>query len=251
MGPGLLWIHGGYLIGSPGQDDELCRRYVRELGTTVASVDYRLAPESQHPVPLEDCYAALKHLAEMPTVDGSRVAVAGASAGGGLAAALVQLTHDRGELPLRAQLLAYPMLDDRTSERTDLDQSGLRLWDRASNRFAWAAYLGNADPNVAVPARRADLVGCRPPGSASARSISFTMRTSSTPNAYAQQACPVIWRSYQGSSTASMASHRRPRCRKRSSPVSARCCGGHSPRTGPERASRNGGRGVTTSTSRP
>ena len=162
-GPGLLWIHGGgYLIGSPGQDDELCRRYVRALGTTVASVDYRLAPESQHPVPLEDCYAALKHLAEMPTVDGSRIAVAGASAGGGLAAALVQLTHDRGELPLRAQLLAYPMLDDRTSERTDLDQSGLRLWDRASNRFAWAAYLGNADPNVAVPARRADLSGLPP-----------------------------------------------------------------------------------------
>jgi len=54
------------------------------------------------------------------------------------------------------------MLDDRTSERTDLDQSGLRLWDRASNRFAWAAYLGNADPNVAVPARRADLSGLPP-----------------------------------------------------------------------------------------
>jgi acetyl esterase/lipase len=157
-GPGLLWIHGGgYLIGSPGQDDELCRRYARELGATVASVDYRLAPEHQYPVPLEDCYAALIWLANERTVDGSRIAVAGASAGGGLAAALTQLAHDRGDVSIRAQLLVYPMLDDRTADRDDLDQSGLRIWDKASNRFAWAAYLGGADPDAAVPARREDL----------------------------------------------------------------------------------------------
>jgi acetyl esterase/lipase len=162
-GPGMLWIHGGgYLIGSPGQDDELCHHYARELGATVASVDYRLAPEHQYPVPLEDCYTALNWLAGLPTVDRTRIAVAGASAGGGLAAALAQLAHDRGEVPLRAQLLAYPMLDDRTSERDDIDQPGLRLWDKASNRFAWAAYLGAADPTVAVPARRADLRGLPP-----------------------------------------------------------------------------------------
>jgi acetyl esterase/lipase len=162
-GPGLLWIHGGgYLIGSPGQDDELCRRYAHELGATVASVDYRLAPEHQYPVPLEDCYLALCWLADQPTVDRSRVAIAGASAGGGLAAALAQLAHDRDEVQLRGQLLTYPMLDDRTTERTNLDQRGMRLWDKASNRFAWAAYLGNADPQLAVPARRTDLSGLPP-----------------------------------------------------------------------------------------
>jgi acetyl esterase/lipase len=159
-GPGMLWIHGGgYMIGSPGQDDELCRRYARELGATVASVDYRLAPEHQYPVPLEDCYTALNWLAGLPTVDRTRIAVAGASSGGGLAAALAQLAYDRGEIRVRAQLLAYPMLDDRTSERDGLDQSGLRLWDKASNRFGWAAYLGAADPEAAVPARRTDLRG--------------------------------------------------------------------------------------------
>jgi acetyl esterase/lipase len=162
-GPGLLWIHGGgYMIGSPGQDDELCRRYARELGATVAAVDYRLAPEHQYPVPLEDCYLALRWLADQATVDASRVAIAGASAGGGLAAALAQLAHDRDEVQLRGQLLTYPMLDDRTTERTGRDKRGMRLWDRASNRFAWAAYLGNADPVVAVPARRVDLSGLPP-----------------------------------------------------------------------------------------
>lgn len=160
---GLLWIHGGgYMIGSPGQDDDLCRRFCRELGVTVASVDYRLAPERQYPIPLEDCYAALLWLAEQPGIDRSRIAVAGASAGGGLAASLAQLAYDRNEVALRAQLLAYPMLDDRTAERSDLDQRGLRLWDKASNRFAWAAYLGDADPSDAVPARRVDLSGLPP-----------------------------------------------------------------------------------------
>jgi acetyl esterase/lipase len=161
--PALLWIHGGgYLIGSPGQDEELCRRYSRALGAVVAAVDYRLAPEHQYPVPLDDCYAALIWLAAQPGVDPARIAVAGASAGGGLAAALVQLAHDRGEVSLRAQLLAYPMLDDRTAHRHDVDKPGMRIWDNASNRFGWAAYLGDADPEIAVPARRQDLHGLPP-----------------------------------------------------------------------------------------
>lgn len=161
--PGLLWIHGGgYLIGSPGQDVDLCRRYARELGATVASVDYRLAPEHQYPAALEDCYAALIWLAELPGVDRSRIAIAGASAGGGLAAALIHLAHDRGEVPVAAQLLTYPMLDDRTTERGDRRKPGMRLWDKGSNRFGWAAYLGSADPATAVPARREDLHGLPP-----------------------------------------------------------------------------------------
>lgn len=161
--PAVLWIHGGgYLIGSPGQDEQLCRRYSRALGAVVAAVDYRLAPEHQYPVPLDDCYAALTWLAAQPGVDPARIAVAGASAGGGLAAALVQLALDRGEVPLRAQLLAYPMLDDRTADRDDVDKPGMRLWDNASNRFGWAAYLGGADPEIAVPARRHDLHGLPP-----------------------------------------------------------------------------------------
>jgi len=162
-GPALLWIHGGgYVIGHPGQDDQLCRRYAERLGVTVASVDYRLAPEHAYPAPVEDCYAALTWLAALPSVDAGRVAIGGASAGGGLAAALTLLAADRGEVAPAAQLLVYPMLDDRTVRREGLDNPGLRLWNQTSNKFGWSAYLGDADPEVAVPARRTDLRGLPP-----------------------------------------------------------------------------------------
>jgi acetyl esterase/lipase len=160
--PALLWIHGGgYVIGKAAQDDVLCRRFTRELDVTVASVDYRLAPEHPYPASLEDCYSALQWLVRLPSVDPARVAIGGASAGGGLAAALALLTRDRREIPLAAQLLVYPMLDDRTVGR-HLDNPGLRLWNQSSNKFGWSAYLGGADPEVAVPARRKDLSGLPP-----------------------------------------------------------------------------------------
>lgn len=162
-GPALLWIHGGgYVIGQAAQDDVLCRRYADTLGATVVSVDYRLAPEHPYPAPVDDCYAALAWLTTLPSVDPARVAIGGASAGGGLAAALALTARDRGEIPLAAQLLVYPMIDDRTVERTGLDNPGHRLWNQSSNRFGWRAYLGGADPEVAVPARRDDLAGLPP-----------------------------------------------------------------------------------------
>ncbi|MBB2988806.1 acetyl esterase/lipase [Mycolicibacterium iranicum] len=162
-GPALLWIHGGgYVIGDAAQDDVLCRRFANELGVTVVSVNYRLAPQHPYPAPLEDCYTALSWLATLPAVDATRVAIGGASAGGGLAAALALLARDRGEIPLAAQILVYPMIDDRTVDRAGLDNPGHRLWNQSSNQFGWRAYLGDADPEVAVPARRADLEGLPP-----------------------------------------------------------------------------------------
>jgi acetyl esterase/lipase len=160
-GPALLWIHGGgYVMGSAQQDDTLCHRFTRELGITVASVDYRLAPEHPYPAPLEDCYSALTWLAGLPAVEPARVAIGGASAGGGLAAALALLARDRGDVTPVLQLLAYPMLDDRSGSGPI--NANYRLWGPKSNRFGWKAYLGNADPQVAVPARRADLSGLAP-----------------------------------------------------------------------------------------
>jgi acetyl esterase/lipase len=110
--------------------------------------------------PLEDCYAALTWLAALPAVDPARVAIGGASAGGGLTAALALLARDRGEVTPTLQLLAYPMLDDRSASGPE--NPNYRLWTPKSNRFGWAAYLGNADPNVAVPARHEDLSGLPP-----------------------------------------------------------------------------------------
>lgn len=166
--PALLWIHGGgYVMGTAVQDDAVCRRFADELGIIVAAVDYRLAPEHRFPVPLHDCHDALAWLARQPDVDPHRVAVGGASAGGGLAAALTGLAHERGEVPLAFQLLAYPMLDDRTVTRLDIDETHLRMWNTKANRFGWRSYLGEAPSGTSVsglaaPARFDDVTHLPP-----------------------------------------------------------------------------------------
>lgn len=169
--PALIWMHGGgYLIGKPEQDDGSCAQFVRELGIAVVSVDYRLSPRYPFPAALDDCYAALQWAASHPEesgIDPARIAVGGASAGGGLAAALAQLAHDRKEIEPAFQLLVYPMLDDRTVLRTDIDDSQNITWDHQSNRYGWESYLGRKCgaenvPTYSVPARRADLSGLPP-----------------------------------------------------------------------------------------
>ena len=166
--PAVLWLHGGgFLLGSPKQDDALCRRIADELGALVVAPVYRLAPEHPFPAALDDAYAALTWLAKRDDVDESRVAVAGASAGGGLSAQVALHARERGEVRLAAQILVYPMLDDRTVQRTDLDERGFRLWDNRSNRIGWSSYLGHeagapeASP-IAVPSRNEDLQGLPP-----------------------------------------------------------------------------------------
>ncbi|MGA8545324.1 MAG: alpha/beta hydrolase fold domain-containing protein, partial [Mycobacterium sp.] len=108
-GAAMVWIHGGgYVAGRTFLDDAQCRRFVRELGITVASVEYRLAPEHPYPAGLEDCYSVVTWLTGLPAVDPARVAIGGASAGGGLAAALALLARDRGEVAPALQVLLYP-----------------------------------------------------------------------------------------------------------------------------------------------
>lgn len=169
--PVLIWLHGGgYVMGKPEMDDLQCAQYARELGISIVSVDYRYAPKHPFPTGLEDSYSALKWVeshAQQLGIDAKRIAIGGSSAGGGLAAALVQLTHDRQAIRPVFQLLVYPMLDDRTVLRTDLDDSDNFTWPQESNRFGWEAYLGQkcgADdtPAYSVPARRADLAGLPP-----------------------------------------------------------------------------------------
>ena len=154
----VVWTHGGgYVVGHPVGYHDTCSRIADELGVLVVSVDYRLAPEHPFPAGLEDAYTALLWLhesAERLGVDPRRVAVAGDSAGGGLAAALAQLALDRGEAPVCFQALLYPMLDDRTVLREDHHGRGAFVWTPASNRFGWTSYLGRtADPRRGPRAR--------------------------------------------------------------------------------------------------
>ena len=115
--PAMLWIHGGgFVMGHPDMDDLLCERFVQTANCVVVSVDYRLAPEHPYPAAIEDCYAGLVWMtAEAPSlgIDVKRVAIAGASGGGGLTAALALMARDKDGPSIIFQMPLYPMLDNR------------------------------------------------------------------------------------------------------------------------------------------
>jgi len=166
--PGLLWIHGGgYVLGAPEGDDVLCQRFVNEANCVVVSVDYRLAPEHPYPAPLEDCYTALKWVADHADelgIDPTRLGIAGASAGGGLTAALALLTRDRNYPKLSFQMPLYPMIDDRNNTPSSLEITGHMIWNHSLNQKGWEMYLNgeNGSDNVppyAAAARADDLSG--------------------------------------------------------------------------------------------
>ena len=118
-GAAVLYLHGGgMIVGSVPIFDGPVSRYVARTGVPMLSVQYRLAPEHPHPVPVEDAYAGLTWLAGDANelgIDPGRIAVMGDSAGGGLAAGAAILSRDRHGPPITRQLLIYPMLDDRTT----------------------------------------------------------------------------------------------------------------------------------------
>jgi acetyl esterase/lipase len=165
--PCVYWIHGGgYMFGSGLDRDLRLERWAEELDAVVVSVEYRLAPENPYPAPLHDCYAGLEWTARHADdlgIDRNRIVVAGASAGGGLAAGVALLARDRGEIDLGYQLLIYPMLDDRNvTASSRIDRAP--VWSRAANLLGWRAYLGREAgsddiPTYAAPARETDLSG--------------------------------------------------------------------------------------------
>lgn len=170
--PALLWMHGGgYVSGRADWDGFAAKRIVSALGCCVVSVDYRLAPETTFPGPLEDCYAALQWLhgnASELRIDPARIGVAGASAGGGLAAALALLARDRGQVMVRFQALLQPMLDDRTARDSYHHPfAGEYIWTKEYNHFGWSALLGREPGGddlspYASPARAESLADLPP-----------------------------------------------------------------------------------------
>lgn len=170
--PGILHVHGGgYVLGSADMTLATDAAYATNLGAVTVSVDYRLAPETPHPGPVEDCYAALAWLfknAHELGVDTSRIAISGESAGGGMAAGLTLLARDRGEYKVAFQHLIFPMLDDRTTVHPDPSPFlGQFVWTHENNVFGWTSLLGftPGGPDVshyAAAARAEDLTGLPP-----------------------------------------------------------------------------------------
>jgi acetyl esterase/lipase len=164
--PLLVYFHGGgWTVGDLDTHDEICRVLCRRLGAAVMAVHYRLSPENKFPVPLDDCYAALKwadaHAAELKA-DRTRLAVAGDSAGGNLAAAVALYARDHGGPALSHQVLIYPVTNcefDTASYWENAVGYGLT---RDAMIWFWDNYLANpADGNnpYASPLRAKDLKG--------------------------------------------------------------------------------------------
>lgn len=166
--PAILWFHGGGMVlGSYTMDLSMMKTWAQELDAVIISIEYRLAPEHKAPAAVDDGFTGwqwmVNHAVELG-IDVDRLVVAGASAGGGVAATTVQRIHDsRSPIQPILQLLVYPMLDDRTVLLFD-DSVKAHVWTPKANRYGWTSYLGctpgNADvPPYAVAARRTDLTG--------------------------------------------------------------------------------------------
>ena len=167
-GAAVLYLHGGGMIaGSVPISGGPVSRYVARTGVPMLSVQYRLAPEHPHPVPVEDAYAGLTWLAgHAGSIDPGRIAVMGDSAGGGLAACVAILSRDRQGPAIAHQLLIYPMLDDRTTT-PDPYIAPFADWSYDDKATGWNALLGaghekrDAGP-AAAPGRLKDARGLPP-----------------------------------------------------------------------------------------
>ncbi|MBU6245651.1 MAG: alpha/beta hydrolase [Actinomycetales bacterium] len=162
----VVYVHGGGMImGTLDGYDRRCARYASLAGVPVIAVDYRLAPEHPFPAAVDDVTDAVHWVASRADdigIDPGRIAIAGDSAGGGIAAGVTLRLRDEGGPALAGQLLVYPMLDDRTP--APARPSRLLTWTAADNATGWGALLGEraGGPDVspyAAPARAADLSG--------------------------------------------------------------------------------------------
>ena len=165
-----MYFHGGgWVLGDIDSHDGTCKQLLAELGdAAVVSVHYRLAPEAKYPAAADDCYAAAAWVAENGAeigADGSRMAVAGDSAGGNLSAVVSQMARDKGGPAIAAQVLHVPVTDHNYSYPSYTENAEGMLLTRASMVWFWDHYLPNADAGqeaYASPIKASDLSGLAP-----------------------------------------------------------------------------------------
>jgi acetyl esterase/lipase len=165
----ILFHGGGFVFGEPADIFSKAALFAKLLGVPVICPAYRLAPEAPYPGGHDDAFAAWQKTiagAAALGIDPAKIVVGGYSAGAGLAASLVHRLRDESDVQPAAQLLIYPMLDDRTADRRALDKPRHRVWSNRNNRFAWGAYIGPIsrpeDLKYAAAARRTEFAGLPP-----------------------------------------------------------------------------------------
>lgn len=167
--PVILYLHGGgFVSGDLESHDPVCRMIANHVPAIVLAVNYRLAPEHPYPAAIDDCFLVLNWLlsnANSVGGDSRRIAIAGDSAGGNLAAAVPLMARDQGLPALRAQVLIYPMLDATLSSASLVENAFMPPFTLADCVLAWQLYLArNEDrraPNIS-PLHAQDLAGLPP-----------------------------------------------------------------------------------------
>ncbi|MCR5844513.1 MAG: alpha/beta hydrolase [Oscillospiraceae bacterium] len=156
--PVIYFIHGGgYHFGNTAMDQSKIQGVADGSNATVVSPDYTLSldPSYEYPMELEEVYAGLLYVyqhADELNVDKDNIVVEGESAGGGLAARLVLYNKDRGEVPLKGQVLIYPMLDCRTGGKEDIyknEYAGEFIWTKENNVFGWGKLISGQKEKLA------------------------------------------------------------------------------------------------------
>ncbi len=168
--PGVLWIHGGGYQSGSAKDVFATRALslVVKYGAVLVAPEYSLSGKRPYPAALQECYQALLYLnenAEILGVRSDQIMIGGESAGGGMAAALCMLAHDRGTVRIAFQMPIYPMLDDRDTPSSADNHAP--NWNSRKNRAAWKKYLRESYGTdlvscYAAPARREDYSGLPP-----------------------------------------------------------------------------------------
>lgn len=168
--PVTMYFHGGgFAVGDLDTHDGTAREHAVAAGTLVVSVDYRLAPEHPYPAAVDDVWAATRWVADNAErfgADGSRLAVAGDSAGGTLSAVVAQLARDNGGPPIAFQLLWYPSTMWDNSLPSFAENADAPVLDNAAIEAFTRWYAGHVDltdpPAGLAPGRAADLSGLPP-----------------------------------------------------------------------------------------
>lgn len=203
--PLVVFFHGGgFVLSDLETHDNLCRTLANESGCAVVAVDYRLAPETRFPGPLEDCYAALRDLvarAREIGIDPDRVAVAGDSAGANLAAAVCFLARERGGPAIRYQVLMCPCLDATCNSTSMHELAEGYMLSRSLMQWFWDCYVSSPeqlrDPLVS-PVFATQLAGLPPASISTAEYDPLRDEAEQYADHLRAAGIPVVVRRYNG-----------------------------------------------------
>jgi acetyl esterase len=152
--PTVLYVHGGgWVLGNAGTHDRLVRELAVGANAAVAFVAYDRSPEAHYPVAIEQAYATARWIVRDGSAEGldaSRLAVAGDSVGGNMAAALTLLAKQRGDVTFVHQSLYYPVTDAAQDTESYREFAEGPFLTAKAMAWYWDAYLPEHEKRYAI-----------------------------------------------------------------------------------------------------